>query len=488
VSESVDIAAEAALSVNCRSIRYARLLQFLNASADPVHMHFTFSRSNGSMVINQRHFILVFAGLLTGSAMLAQPAPPPNGPNGPPPGGALPGLTPSELAYFTAGASRFREVDSVSGTQPGAPGSGLGPRFNLNSCLGCHAQPAPGGSSPPVNPQIPVATAFGAQNTIPAFIQQNGPVRVVRFQRNPDGTPDGGVHNLFVVTGRSDAVGCRISQPAFAAAVAQNNTSFRIPTPLFGAGLIESIPDAAILANLGANGQAKGQLGISGFVNRNANDGTITRYGWKAQNKSPLLFAGEAFNVEQGVTNELFPDERDQTPGCVFNATPEDSTNLTATAPTASMSDIVAVAQFMRFLGPPVPAPPNASSQRGSQVFAQIGCVLCHTQTLQTGNVGSAALSNKPAQLFSDLALHNMGQGLSDGITQGLAQGVDFRTAPLWGLGARLFFLHDGRTSDLATAVQAHSSTGSEATQVVSAYNALPAQAKQDLISFLHSL
>jgi CxxC motif-containing protein (DUF1111 family) len=445
------------------------------------------------MASNIHRVIPIFSGLLTVaffSSALAQPgAPPPPPPPNPPAAGApLPGLTAAELAYFNEGLSRFRAVDSVSGTEPGTTDSGLGPRFNLNSCAGCHARPAPGGSSPRVNPQIAVATEYGAQNTIPAFIQQNGPVIVVRFQRNADGTPDGGVHNLFTITGRSDAAGCTIAQPNFAVAAAQNNISFRIPTPLFGAGLIEAIPDAAILANLAANGAAKAQLGIGGFVNRNANDGTITRFGWKAQNKSPLLFAGEAYNVEQGVTNELFPTERDETPGCVFNATPEDSTNLTAATGTAAMSDIVAFAQFMRYLAPPVPAPPNASIQRGNQVFAQTGCILCHTQTLQTGNAGTAALTNKPVQLWSDLALHNMGQGLNDGISQGLAQGSDFRTAPLWGLGTRLFFLHDGRASDITTAIQAHSSAGSEASQTVNAYNALPAQAKQDLLNFLQSL
>jgi CxxC motif-containing protein (DUF1111 family) len=457
-------------------------------------MSFTLSGCNEYMVIDIRRFLLIFflliwAGLLAASAALAQPGPPPPPPpNGAPAGGVIQGVTASELAYFTEGAARFREVDSVSGTQPGAPGSGLGPRFNLNSCVGCHAQPGPGGSSPRVNPQIAVATLFGAQNTVPAFIQQNGPVRVVRFQRNADGTPDGGVHNLFVISGRSDAVGCKIAQPDFATAVTQNNTSFRIPTPLFGAGLVESIPDEAILANLAANGAVKTALGISGRVNRNGNDGTVTRFGWKAQNKSPLMFAGEAYNVEQGVTNEIFPTERDETPGCVFNATPEDYTNLTATTTTATMSDVVAFAQFMRYLAPPPPPQLNASAQRGSQVFAQIGCILCHTQTLQTGNAGSAALRNKPVQLYSDLAIHNMGQGLNDNIAQGLAQGADWRTAPLWGLGARLFFLHDGRASDIPTAIEAHGSTGSEATQVVNGYNALTAQQKQDLLNFLQSL
>ncbi len=387
------------------------------------------------------------------------------------------------------GLSRFRSVDSVSGTQPGAPDSGLGPRFNLNSCAGCHAQPNAGGSSPAVNPQIAVATAFGAQNTIPAFIQQSGPVRVVRFRTNADGTPDGGVHDLFTISGRSDAVGCKIAQPDFATAVAQNNTSFRIPTPLFGAGLIEAISDSTILANLAPNPQ-KNQLGVKGRVNRNGNDGTITRYGWKAQNKSLTIFAGEAYNVEQGVTNELFPTERDETPGCTFNATPEDHADAAAATLVAGLSDVSSFANFMRYLAPPTApgGPQNPSVQHGGQVFGQIGCASCHTPSLSTGKALSAALTNQQVPLYSDLALHNMGQGLNDGIAQGLAQGADWRTAPLWGLGQRLFFLHDGRATDLAQAIAAHSSQGSEANQVIANYNGLPVQAKQDLLNFLRSL
>ncbi len=260
------------------------------------------------------------------------------------------------MALWLEGGKRFREIDSVTGTQPGATGTGLGPRFNLNSCAGCHAQPATGGSSPAVNPQIAVGTAYAATNTIPAFIQQNGPVRAVRFALNADGKPDGGVHDLFVITGRADAVGCTIQQPDFATAVAQNNAFFRIPVPLFGAGLIEAIDDATILANKNANAQLKAQFGIAGHENRNPNDGTITRFGWKAQNKSLLLFAGEAYNVEQGVTNEIFPTERDETHGCGFNSTPEDFTNTAASTVLDSISDVTGFAAFMRFLAPPVPA------------------------------------------------------------------------------------------------------------------------------------
>src|SRR5215470_13080680 len=90
-------------------------------------------------------------------------------------GGPLPGLGPTEVAFFNAARVIFQEVDSVSGTIAGEDGSGLGPRFNLNSCSGCHLQPAVGGSSPPVNPQVAVATANGAKNTVPSFITANGP-------------------------------------------------------------------------------------------------------------------------------------------------------------------------------------------------------------------------------------------------------------------------------------------------------------------------
>jgi CxxC motif-containing protein (DUF1111 family) len=431
--------------------------------------------------------------LVSAAAMSAQrpPAPPPQ--PAPPPAvvnGATPiqGLTQNELATFTEAVSRFTEVDSVSGTQPGATGSGLGPRFNLNSCAGCHAHPSIGGTSPAVNPQIAMATNFGATNTIPSFISQSGPVRVARFVKNADGTADGGVHDLFVITGRSDAKGCNIAQPNFAAAIAGNNISLRIPTPVFGLGLIEAIEDSVILANKTANATQKAQLGIAGHENRNGNDGTITRYGWKAQNKSLTIFAGEAYNVEQGVTNELFPNEREETPSCVINPTPEDHATFTASTLLASISDITGFSYFMRYLAPPPPPTQSASATNGSQVFNQIGCALCHTPTLTSGLSSTAALSNQQVHVFSDLLVHNMGTGLADGVTQGTAQGNEWRSAPLWGLRDRLFYLHDGRTSDLATAIAAHASSGSEANAVVSNYQALSAQAKQDLLNFLKSL
>src|SRR4029077_17234919 len=105
---------------------------------------------------------------------------------------------------------------------------------------------------------------------------------------------DGGVHDLYTIAGRSDAPGCTLAQPKFAQQLAFNNVIFRIPTPLFGLGLVENTPDATLRANLAATQAARAQLGICGTFNTSGNDGTITRFGWKAQNKSLLVFAGEA--------------------------------------------------------------------------------------------------------------------------------------------------------------------------------------------------
>jgi CxxC motif-containing protein (DUF1111 family) len=404
-------------------------------------------------------------------------------------GGPLPNLTSGETSAFYNGKSVFQEVDSVTGSL--TPGVGLGPTFNLDSCAGCHAAPALGGSSPASNPQIAMATKAGAKNIIPSFLSINGPVREARFVKTPTGTPDGGVHGLFTITGRSDAAGCTVSQPDFAGATAANNVVFRIPTPVFGSGLIEAIDDSTILNNVSAHASANAALGISGHENRSGNDGTLTRFGWKAQNKSLTVFAGEAYNVEQGVTNDLFPNERNSTSGCRFNATPEDHVDANggrSTRPAPAVSDIINFVFFMRFLAPPARGQTSSSTSNGQTLFTSIGCAACHTPSLPTASNVTAALSNTTANLYSDLIVHNMGAGLADGVTQGSANGNEFRTAPLWGVGQRLYFLHDGRTSDLGTAIAAHASSGSEANTVVSRYKALSAQQQQDLLNFLRSL
>lgn len=426
------------------------------------------------------------------------------------------GLGADELAFFQDGLARFGAVEVVSGANPSSlrSGNGLGPRFNSNSCQSCHLQPNVGGSSPARNPLIGVATADGANNVIPWFIVPNGPIREARFVES-NGVSDGGVHNLFVVSGRYDAGNCAIVQPTFTPAGnpasgqgGNRNIVFRIPTPTFGAGLIEAIPDSAILANAAANAAAKNHSGVQGHpnailggnTNLSANDGTITRYGWKAQNKSLLMFAGEAYNVEMGISNQLFPQERDETPTCRPDpSTPEDTNNfpLSTSAPAVSvLSDIEAFANFMRMLAPPAPAPDTSSTIEGRAQFGAIGCALCHTPSFTTGRAvatgssmnPSAAMSNQPVNLYSDLLVHHMGQGLADGITQGAAGPDEFRTAPLWGLGQRVFFLHDGRTADLLAAIEAHRSQGSEANGVIQSFNNLKDDQQQAILNFLRAL
>jgi CxxC motif-containing protein (DUF1111 family) len=132
----------------------------------------------------------------------------------------------------------------------------------------------------------------------------------------------------------------------------------------------------------------------------------------------------------------------------------------------------------------------------GRVVFIRIGCAHCHTPSLTTAKKvasgsstqPSAALSNQTANLFSDLLVHHMGRGLADGITQGGAGPDEFRTAPLWGVGQRVFFLHDGRTTNLLETIDDHRSPGSEATRVVENFRKLGVKEQQDVLNFLRSL
>lgn len=417
-------------------------------------------------------------------------------------------LNANEQAFFNQAQLRFQEIDSVSGGIAGETGSGLGPTYNGNSCAQCHAQPTIGGASPGLlspqnaipNPQVAMAALDGATNVVPSFITANGPVLEARFVKTSSGALDGGVHDLYTIAGRSDASGCTLAQPDFPTALSTNNVIFRTPTPLFGLGLVEATPDANLQANLAATQSARATLKIGGVFNTSGNDGTITRFGWKAQNKSLMIFAGEAYNVEQGVSNENFPNERSAVAGCVFNGTPEDATNLlnqNASSPnwgtslgteSEMSSDVVNFAAFIRLSAPAAPAASTQSTLNGAADFNAIGCNLCHSPTLTTGTSIFTGMSNVTYHPYSDFALHDMGTGLADGIHQGSAGPNQFRTAPLWGLGQRLFFLHDGRTSDLIQAIQAHSSSGSEANMVIRKYDSLKPSQVQDLLNFLRSL
>ena len=431
------------------------------------------------------------------------------------------------LSFFNDGLTRFQEVESVSG----GANNGLGPRFNSNSCSSCHSQPAFGGTGPATNPQFQfTSNGVAPGNTMPSFITANGPTREARFPFffNSNGSantsaPNGGVEDLFTVTGRSDAGTCNsataLPQPGFAAALAANNIIFRIPTPVFGAGLIENLDDSTLLNNQVNN--LNNNFGVAGSFNRNGNDGTITRFGWKAQNKSLHIFAGEAYNVEMGISNELFPQDRplpgedgaggfSQNGGNTFglvstclNLTgtgyPEDTSNPASSPNSAVLDDVSAFANFMRFLAPPPTGAvvlngstvSSSTISAGSSLFNAIGCSLCHNPTPGTTQVSNftSSLSKAPVNAFSDFEIHNMGTGLADNVSQGGAGGGQFRTAPLWGLGQRIFLLHDGRTTNLITAINDHISNGSEANVPAEEffYNLSTTQ-QQEILDFLRSL
>ena len=453
-----------------------------------------------------------------------------------------------ETEFFANGKARFQTVEVVSGANS-SQGNGLGPRFNLNQCSACHSQPAVGGSSPNANqypfigpnPESQVLTngiAF-SPNTIPSFISATGPVKEARFpflfntqsgvEKNQ---PDGGVHDLFTVQGNPKASGCTLAQPNFSGAESFNDIVFRIPTPVFGAGFIENISENSLLEFHTA--EAGNQFGVSGTFNFNGNDGTISRFGWKAQNKSALLFAGEAYNVEMGITNELFQNERpspdeEQTivglpNGCLDlsgGGYPEDTTNFAFTTTSTDQftenatipSDITMFAMFMRLLAQPTPQRNGystatttvtaASITRGQTAFSSVGCAACHAPSFETSHSSvNEDLNLATANLYSDLQIHHMG-GLADNVSQGSAGGDQFRTAPLWGVGQRIFFLHDGRATSLLTAIQDHclavvQGNNYEASEGCAAevnFTALPATSgnnnatsQQDVLNFLRSL
>ena len=186
-----------------------------------------------------------------------------------------------------------------------------------------------------------------------------------------------------------------------------NNVIFRIPTPVFGAGLIENIPEETIYANMQANARQKQSLGISGHPNRDGNDGMIARFGWKAQNKSLELFAGEAYNVEMGVTNELFQNERASPDEALAGGLPATCRNKSRhpedTIPTSSQhstpavpSDVVQFAMFMRLLAPPTPSttvPGGAQSiANGFRLFGMLAA-RCATHRLSNSPTPTSRLA-----------------------------------------------------------------------------------------------
>ena len=505
-----------------------------------------FSKAATSLVLTGVALTLVLASTVLTRSVSAEfrakdPGPRPNPATAIP--SPVPYLNPNEAALFNESLLRVSELegtcDTCSQQPPNVPpidpdpknpfsplrlvnSAGMGPVFNADQCFICHSQPAIGGSSPAVNPANVIAHRLGGTNTVPDFEALNGAFRETRFKFNPDGSRDGGVHSLFTVQGRSDAPDCKLNQPDFDAAVRQRNIAFRIPLQLFGLGLIESISDTAIRDNMKADSERKRELGIQGHPNIVANNGTIARFGWKAQNGSITTFAGEAYNVEMGISNDLFPIARSEEPGCNVAYEPFDiprSEPELYKNPLKIMPAWLMFTEFMRFVDAPRPVPLSPSAQHGRELFSKVGCALCHTPSFQTLGMANptrpaeeigphvVALRGQTVNLFSDLLVHHMGATMADNVIQGTAGPDEFRTTPLWGLGQRLFFLHDGRTSDLLVAIQDHFSRehsdggdnpakdpqslqygSSEANAVIERFNDLKESDKQAILNFLRSL
>src|SRR6266545_1942293 len=339
-------------------------------------------------------------------------------PSGPPQfGDPLPGLTTNELAAFALGLQDFQEPDT--------PESGLGPIFNNVSCVACHFSPAVGGSS------ATNETRFG---------------RLVNGQFDPLPHLGGSLLQQFAID-----PSCQEVIPAEANVIAQRQT-----TPLFGLGLVEAIPDYAILqiANCRKPDGITGRVSIVQDVS--SGEQRVGRFGWKAQQATLLAFAGEAYLNELGITSRFFPQENAHNGNssllalCDVVLDPEDEVDSVT-----GNSDIDAFADFTRLLAPPPQLPLTYSASWGQTLFDQIGCAVCHTPVLQTGTNNIAALDRKPVRLYSDLLLHDMG-ALGDGIAQGTASPREMRTAPLWGLRASAPYLHDGRAATLDEAIRAH--------------------------------
>ena len=360
-------------------------------------------------------------------------------------GDPLPGLTRAQMEAFTTGLDEFTNVEDVAG--------GLGPIFNNSSCVSCHSAPAVGGAS---------------RETVTRF-----------------GHVAGGVFDPLAALGGSLRQSQAIAPEALEIVPPEANvTALRQTTPVFGLGLIEAIPDAAIRL-LAERPQRDGIAGRAARVTDVVSgEERVGRFGWKAQQATLLAFSADAYRNEMGVTNRFFPTENapngDMAKLAQWDqiADPEDEVDA------SGRSDIDVVADYMRLLGAPPQAPFSPAAQFGWGVFRQVGCDACHTPVQMTGRSDIPALNFKPVPLFSDLLLHDMG-ALGDGIAQSDAGPRDMRTAPLWGLRASAPYLHDGRAPSVDAAIRAHAGEGTAARD---RYLRLREQQRRQLLEFLNSI
>ena len=363
------------------------------------------------------------------------------------PGSPLPGITAAEFERFHLGLEDFLEVETAE--------DGLGPAFNGTSCAGCHNIPAIGG--------------FGTITEMRAgYRNEEG-----RFQAFEGGT----LYHLFSLPPHN----CQPQMPPEANVIAR-----RISIPLFGAGLVEAIPDETLIAledpeDLNGDGVSGRAARVFDLATRRDR---IGRFGWKAQQATLLTFAGDAYRNEMGITNDLFPDEMalgidpERLRRCGGAAGTEDRQNRVT-----GLRGIDAFEAFLKFLAPVERGTVSPEAASGEGLFAVTGCAACHVPVLRTGPSPNPLFDRKPVPLYSDLLLHDIGTG--DGIEQGAASGDEIRTPALWGLRFRRPFLHDGSVATAEEAIRRHDR---EAASARVQFLALSPADRAALLAFLGSL
>ena len=395
-------------------------------------------------------------------------------------GDSLPG---TNAALFAEARAAFAATETVQ--------DGLGPIFNERACGICHSNSALGGAGQQIERRYGTLTngVFnGLANTGGSLRQLFG---IGGFTPTPGQNCQSGTDNV---------------NPAGATIFAG-----RMTTPTFGLGLVELIPDGTIQgiaaaqpASIRGNVVMKTVQLNSGPFRRGQSH--VAKFGWKAVHASLADFAGDAYLNEMGITttscnngqaiNDFATENRaNRTPtNAVINGCPDDQipgtdddfaeeTGCAGDAANEAQDDVELFAEFMRDLAPP-PRGIDNSNGRGLTEFNREGCNGCHLTTTFSATRNGRTTSFQP---FSDFLVHDMGS-LGDGIGNdgdSVAVTRRMRTAPLWGLRSRNLLLHDGRTSDRATAIRAHAGQGAAA---ASAFNLATAQQRNDLLLFLSSL
>lgn len=419
-------------------------------------------------------------------------------------------LPPSRRVDFSVGNSFFRSPWVIAPSTTTAR-DGLGPLFNTNACQNCHIKD---GRGHPPTPDAANAVSMLVRLSIPdapqfaKLIEQVGvvpePVYGGQFQDMavPGVAPEGKVRVDYtpVPVRFKDGTEVELRKPVlqitqlgYGPMHPDTRFSARVAPPMIGLGLLEAIPEEAILAN--ATAQAKDNKGINGRPNQVWDDAlqktVMGRFGWKAGQPNLNQQNVHAFSGDMGLTTSLrpFDDCTDAQTACkqAPNGNGPDG------EPEVSDNILRLVLFYSRNLA--VPARRGVNDPQvlaGKNLFFQAGCQSCHTPKYTTAaDAAEPELANQVIRPYSDLLLHDMGEGLADNRTEFQASGRDWRTPPLWGIGltqavsGHTQFLHDGRARNLLEAVLWHGGEAQAAQQQVLSFNA---EQRAALLAFLNSL